>query len=158
MAVSKSQLLHLEKQAFHKSNNFNPISLKATKTHSFVPLSLPFLHLFKYTFPTVVKNWGLCRNNQTSIRVRKQGFSCHQTALYKTRKTPRFWKYSILSSFADSSRWLTSALFQHLSGWKPFKNWGLSTFLLGYSAVYAPQDKLVACDSSRQNKEHAHFQ
>lgn len=70
MAVSKSQLFHLEKNAFHKSDRSNPISLKAAITHSLV-LSLPFLHLFKYTFPAVVKNWGLCRNNQTSARVRK---------------------------------------------------------------------------------------
>lgn len=45
MAVSKSQLLHVEKHALHKSDHFNPISLKATKTHSlgpFSPLPSPF--------------------------------------------------------------------------------------------------------------------
>lgn len=46
MAVSKSQLLHLEKHAFHKSGHFNPISLKATKINSLDPFSPPFLHLF----------------------------------------------------------------------------------------------------------------
>lgn len=45
MAVSKSQLLHLERNVFHKSDHFNAISLKATITRSLGPLSSSFTFL-----------------------------------------------------------------------------------------------------------------
>lgn len=70
-----------KKNAFHVSDHFNPISLKATLTHSlgpFSPLPSPFYSS---------KELGLCRNNQTSIQIRKLDFSCHKTAL----KAPLSW-------------------------------------------------------------------